>query len=683
MKFEHPEVFYALIALVIPVLVHLFNFRRYRQVVFSNVQFLKEVQQQQASRTHLRQRLVLAARLLTLFFLILAFAKPYLTGKSSGPAGGEAQVVSVFVDNSYSMQTLNREGSLLDEAKRRAKEVVAAYGLNDRFQLLTHDFEGRHQRLLTAAEFGAAVDTVKLSAQSRTLQQIINRQQGLFSLQPQAQNSSYIISDFQHNLSNRKPLQLDNDININFVPVKPAILPNLAVDSVVMLNAVHRAGAQEKAVLWFHNYADKKAQAVPFKLIINGVQKALGSATVKANSALSDTLTFSGLQAGWQQAEVQLQDNPVTFDNSFYFTFQVQKQLPVLVINESVPDIYLAAAFHTDAFFKTTQVMAGNVNYSALSKYPVVMLSNAKAVSAGLSQQLKAYVNQGGTLVVFPANEADLAGYRALLQPLGASWPQKLVTEPLKVSSLNLKHPALRGIFDEMPQNPELPAVKKYYQLSDPLGKSSHLMDLPSQTPFFTGYNSDKGKVYVSAVPLNQEYSNLPRHALLLPLLFRIALLSNNDLTLYYTIGRDESMTLPPITVSEKQLLYLTNGHHRLIPDVRNSNGVTRLFVADEIRRAGIYQFKNKDSLVAAIAFNGNRSESDLHYLSNTALNRLLPKNGKLITPGSGPVTSKLKDANKGLQLWKVSLILALIFIAAEIALIRYLKAGKVSQSST
>ena len=125
MHFLYPAFLFALTALAIPILIHLFNFRRYQKVYFSNVQFLKEIQEQQSSRRNLKERLILAARLLALTFLVLAFAKPYIPGQNAATAGKQ-QAVSVFVDNSYSMSTLNREGSLLDEAKRRASEIASA-----------------------------------------------------------------------------------------------------------------------------------------------------------------------------------------------------------------------------------------------------------------------------------------------------------------------------------------------------------------------------------------------------------------------------------------------------------------------------------------------------------------------------------------------------------------------------
>src|SRR6201986_2827075 len=214
MHFLYPAFLFAMAALAIPVLIHLFNFRRYQKVYFSNVQFLKEIREQQSSRRNLKERLILASRLLALFFLVLAFARPYIPGPHAANAGAQ-KIISVFVDNSYSMQTLNREGSLLDEAKRRAKELVSAYKINDRFQLLTQDFEGKHQRLLSRDEFNDAVDAVKISPRSRGLQQIAGRQQALLNSQNSTGKAIFIISDFQKNMIGSQQVKAQNGIGVN------------------------------------------------------------------------------------------------------------------------------------------------------------------------------------------------------------------------------------------------------------------------------------------------------------------------------------------------------------------------------------------------------------------------------------------------------------------------------------
>ncbi|MBS7563768.1 BatA domain-containing protein [Mucilaginibacter sp. Bleaf8] len=677
MQFVYPAFLFALASLAIPVLVHLFNFRKYQKVYFSNVQFLKEVNEQQSSRRNLKERLILAARLLALAFLVLAFARPFIPGKNSITAGKQ-QAVSIFIDNSYSMQTLTREGSLLDEAKRRAKEIASAYNINDRFQLLTQDFEGRHQRLLSREEFNNAVDTVKISAQSRSLPQIINRQQSLLQGQNAAIPSAYIISDFQKSAYSQTAAKQAEGMQVNMVQLKANTLPNVAVDSVWLLNALHRPNETERLVVKLHNYAAEDAQGIPLKLMVNGTQKALGSFTVKARSISLDTLTFSGLQAGWQQAEIQLQDNPVTFDNQFYFTFKVRKQMPVLLVDGGTPNVYLNAAFRADAFFNVNGINDGNVNYSTLGTYPLVVLSDVKSISTGLAQQLKSYVAKGGTLLVFPAADADLASYRTLLQPVGAAWPEKLVAEETRVASLNLQNPLFKTVFEDVPQNPDLPKVHKYYTLAAATRSSTQsLMELPGHQPFWAGYNSGSGHIYVAAVALDDAYSNLQRHALMLPVLFRIALLSGHDQPLFYTIGQDNAIETEPIQLSEKQIIKLQKGTLSFIPDVRRQEGSTLLYVADQIQQPGNYRVARQDSTIAITAFNNSRHESDLTYLNNADLSKLSPKGSAVIQAGNGSLKGAVAETNFGLQLWKLCIILALIFVAAEIALVRFFRVNK------
>jgi hypothetical protein len=673
MQFLYPSFLFALVALVIPVLIHLFNFRRYQKVYFSNVQFLKEIREQQSSRRNLKERLILASRLLALFFLIVAFARPYIPGAHTGNAGTQ-QAISVFIDNSYSMQTLNREGALLDEAKHRAKEIAAAYNMNDRFQLLTQDFEGKHQRLLSRDEFDDAVDAVKISPQSRNLQQIVNRQQSLLDMHAATKRAVYIVSDFQQNMAGSQPVKSEAGISISLVQLKANTQANVAVDSVWLLNAIHRPGESEKIVVRLQNFADENSTKVPLRLMINGSQKALGGFVLKAHSAQNDTLTFSGLQPGWQRGEIMLQDNPVTFDNQFYFTFNVKQQMPVLLIDGGTPNIYLKSVFAADPFFDVKHAPDGNIDYAALGSYPLIVMSDVKTITTGLAQQLKSYIAKGGTVCVFPAVDAELAGYQSFLQSVNASYPVKLVAANIKVSSLNLQNGVFKNIFEDFPQNPDLPVVKKYYQLSTAGGSAENLMQLTGGETFWGSYKFGRGKVYVSSVPLNEDYSSLPRHALFVPVMFRMALLSGNEQPAFFTLGHDESMEIPSVQTSEKQLLKLVKGRQSIIPDVRQQEGSTLLYTSDQLNETGIYDLKKQDSTIAVMAFNDNRSESNLAYFTAAELGKILPQATTVLEAGKGSLKDAVSDSNFGMQLWKLCIILALIFLAAEILLIKFYK---------
>src|SRR5688572_4744487 len=128
MTFLYPSFLWALTAVLVPVIIHLFNFRRYKKVYFSNVRFLRELQLESKSRSRLREILVLTARCLALAALILAFCRPFIPEEGhqkqvSGPAS-----LSIYIDNSFSMENVNRQGRLLDVAKQRARDIVKAYG---------------------------------------------------------------------------------------------------------------------------------------------------------------------------------------------------------------------------------------------------------------------------------------------------------------------------------------------------------------------------------------------------------------------------------------------------------------------------------------------------------------------------------------------------------------------------
>ncbi|HZG01128.1 MAG TPA: BatA domain-containing protein, partial [Chitinophagales bacterium] len=130
LTFAYPAFLWALAALAIPVIIHLFSFRRYKTVFFPNVAFLREVKQQTDSRTRVKHWLVLLSRVLLLAFLVLAFAQPSVRKDNAAVRTGKS-AVSIYVDNSFSMQQTDAEQTLLERARKRAYDVLDAYGPDD------------------------------------------------------------------------------------------------------------------------------------------------------------------------------------------------------------------------------------------------------------------------------------------------------------------------------------------------------------------------------------------------------------------------------------------------------------------------------------------------------------------------------------------------------------------------
>ncbi|RZL09902.1 MAG: hypothetical protein EOO89_21395, partial [Pedobacter sp.] len=346
MNFINPGFLFALSALAIPVIIHLFNFRRFKRVYFSNVQFLKDVKEQSSSREKLKNLLILIARCLAVLFLVFAFSRPFISDKKD-LAPGSAQVVNIYIDNSYSMETVNKEGTLLDNAKRSAIAVAKGFDMNARFRITTNDFEGQHQRLLSFDEFKDAVNSVKISAADRKLQQVVNRQQNAGA--GGAEQYNYIISDFQQNFIDGPAIQADPGKNFSLIKLNANAQPNISADSAWFLSPVHKPGATEQLVVRLKNFGDEDAEHVPLKLNINGSQRSISSINIPAGKSKTDTLTFSGLKAGWQHGELLIKDYPLTFDDQLRFSFRVNTGMNVLAVNGQNSK-YLDALFGADDF---------------------------------------------------------------------------------------------------------------------------------------------------------------------------------------------------------------------------------------------------------------------------------------------------------------------------------------------
>lgn len=671
MNFLYPGFLFAILSVAIPVIIHLFNFRKFKKVYFSNVQFLKSVEQQHSSREKLKNLLILLSRVLAIIFLVLVFAQPYI------PVNQQKKsllnnTVSIYIDNSYSMEAINKDGNLLDEATRRAKEIVKGFGINDRFQLLTNDFEGRHQRLLNQEEFLKALDEVKISAATRNLQQILNRQENVFS--GAANPYIFVLSDFQKSITSTKKLITNPDIQYAFVKLNATTLPNIAVDSIWMLSPNHQPGANERLVVQLKNYSPEAANNVPLKLTINQQQKGLGSVTIPAEQSIRDTLNFSGLNAGWQKGIVSIKDFPVTFDDTLSFSFKVDKSLPVLSVNGSNAGNYIRALFAADDYYKLTENPEHSVNYNGFANYGLIVLNGLQNPSTGLAQQLKNYINAGGLVVVFPDPGADIQVYNTFLAALSLPVIQSLNKTENKVDQIDLQHPIFKTVFEEIPKNLDLPAVSRYFSFVESnAANKENILTLPGGKLFFAKFGMGNGAVYLAATGLNGADGNLARHPVFVPLMYRVALSGGTAGTLYHYLGSDNVLSGKKINLGKNQALKLTAGSFETIPEIRQVDGKILIYTADQVRKPGFYELRLADSLLSVYAFNSGRTESDMHYLSKNELNNLTGKSNLKIFDADQDAVKPIAGADKiGQTLWKLCLILSLIFIATEILLIRF-----------
>ncbi len=685
MQFIYPEFLFALSVLAIPIIIHLFNFRRFKKIYFTNVRFLREIKQDTQSKSKLKHLLVLLSRLLALTFLVFAFAQPFIPAKTNKVQTGTKRI-SIYVDNSFSMDALGKNGSLLETAKKKAREIANAYKPSDEFQLLTSSFEGRHQRLVNRDDFLRNLDEVQPSSSVHTISEILQRQQdALFSEgKSKTSKTAYVVSDFQQSTMDLENAKIDSSLQVSLVPITAATINNLYIDTCYLSTPFVQVNTPNELVVKIRNTGGNNAENVPLKLSINNSQKAIASFSINSNSSAEVKLSFTISSGGWQRAQLNIADYPITFDDNFFFNFNVRNNLQVLCINGDQPSPALNAIFGNDPYFNLKNSNQNQIDYSAFSFMQLIVLNEVNDFSSGLIQELKKYVLKGGSIFIIPSSKANISNYNNLFSEIGINSFGTKIQQQEKVDKIEVKHPLFTGVFEKgkkLPENIDLPLVNAYYPiLRNGKNVSETVMKLSGGNAYLTSTQSGRGIVYLLASSLQPEDGNFPRHALFVPVLLRAALRGSSEINKPLIIGEDHDFGISDTLISADNVFHLINKKEKfdIIPESKIYNNATVLSVHDQIKNAENYDLNAGNSLVAVESFNFNRKESDLSVYTASELTELSSKYGNsrinVIETEGKDLSHSIAQLNEGKRLWKYCIILVLAFLAAEILLIRFFR---------
>lgn len=676
MSFLYPTFLFALAAVAIPVIIHLFNFRRYKTVYFSNVRFLTEVKEQTDSRSRLKHLLILFCRMLAITFLVFAFAQPFISSKTAPVAAGK-KAVSIFIDNSFSMGQLSADVPLLDLAKLKAREIVTAYDADDLFQLLTQDFEARHQRLVDKEEMINLIKEVKISPKTHTITDIISRQKQALLNSGAAQQSIYVLSDFQKNFSDFNQLKEDTTIQTNLVPLHARELSNLYIDTCWTESPVQIAGQANRLIVKLINDGPEPLDNGRLTLQINGLTKAISNFSIKENSTVYDTINYTVTDTGWNRVAMSVIDHPIVFDDTYYMTYLVSKNRNVLIINQAGENPYLNALFGKNDFFALQNINYNQLNYADLARQQFVILNGLDLISSGLSAELKKFAEQGGNLLIFPSAGADLASLNGFLQNVGADIFSGFITQNKTVQELNTRNAVFADVFQQVPQNISLPSVTGSYQVVSRTNTTADpLLIFGDRSFLICKYVAGNGLLFLATVPLDKKFTDLPLNPLFAPMVYKMAVMKETAAVNAMVIGKSNLVSIPVDLSNGTQILHLKGATEEMIPGQRLIANQVVVSLNNDLDQAGIFSLQTESGQVRSyIALNYDRRESDLHFLSNTELDKISKAyHIKVIQRTDRDLSAVISGQRLGFPLWKVSVIFVLFFMSLEIVLLKFWK---------
>ena len=640
MQFKHPELLYALLLLIIPILVHLFQLRRFQKVDFTNVAFLKSVTIQTRKSSQIKKWLTLITRLLVFTAIILAFAQPYFSKNDSLKLESETVI---YLDNSFSMQAKGTQGELL---KRAAQHILESNYENEVLTIYTNNSTLKKSDSKTLKN-----ELLQLSYSSIQLDYnaVILKGKELFSKNNSTRKNLILISDFQQ-LDNQIEVKSDSSIHINLVQLKPVNTNNVSIDSLYISN-INSSTIELKA-----NLKGNKNSLVNLPVSLFSDNNLIAKSSIDDIS--NSSTTFSIPNNIKINGKITIDDTSLQFDNSLFFNINESSKINVLSINET-SDSFIKRIFTEDEFILQS-VLVSRLNFNDISKQNLIILNELKSIPLSLTNTLQNFTKNGGIVLVIPSLKADLSSYNQALSKMSNITLSNESVGDKNVTSINYSHPLFNAVFNKQVSNFQYPIVHSFYTLNT---QESAVLSFEDNKPFLSQSNN----VFVFAASLNTQNSNFIDSPLIVPTLYNMGRMSLKSPKLYYYIGEDNNFDVTT-NMQQDAILKLKFENTEIIPQQQTFSNKVSVTTDETPEIAQTYAITNNDVILEHISYNYNRLESNLSYqdlsaIQNVSLSNSLPE-----------LLTTIKSDNNINALWKWFVILALLFLIIEMLILKYFK---------
>ncbi len=668
--FKHPEFLFFLFAIAIPIIIHLFSFRKYKKVFFHNLQFIKAIQiEQNSTKSKLKEILILASRIGLITFLTLAFAQPYIPLNNKTQQKGK-QAVAIYIDNSFSTQSETSNGTVLEVEKTKAQQIADAYSADTKFFLFTNNTSPTELFAKTRDEVKNAITEITLCPSKMMLSNVYTRISSC-AIKNQTLCSSYLISDLQKNSFDLNAVTPDSVSLVTILPVENQTINNISIDSCYFENNHHIKGQTEKIFVRISNNSDEPVANLPVKLYIHDSVKAIAPATIKPHATISVPIEYNTKRTGIIPCRLAIEDYPILYDNTYYFSYFVDKQIQILNIYEKSPNRYIGALCKGKQNFTLANSPISAVDYSNLNAYSVIILDEIHTIPTGLTDAIAKLSNFGKSVLCVPSESIDIDSYNHFFATFGRQQISAKDSVPTKISDVDQNNSMFKFIFEKKQQNTSYPNVLFHYQLNS--HRNNALISLENGEPFVTQQSKGKNTLFTFCAPFSDKAGSFATSPLFIGIYNMLLFVSNSN-ELQTTLGHQSQLYLE--NFNNDDALHIV--HHEkdidIIPQLRIDLQSSKVNInpMQQISEAGNYSITQKGTKIAGIAYNYDRSESQLNFYTldeiSEQLSTIFPHSN--IIEQSDDITTKVKEQTEGIPLWRIALITAIIFILLEVFVI-------------
>ncbi|WP_136666791.1 BatA and WFA domain-containing protein [Flavobacterium sp. H122] len=642
MQFKHPEILYFLFLLAIPVIVHLFQLRRFKKEYFTNVKLLKELAVQTRKSSKIKKYLLLATRLLLLACLIFAFTQPFFKAIDSNNKNNQLFVV---LDNSFSMQAKGQRGELL---KRAVQELLETAPEEANLSVITND-----EDFWNTTKNSIERDLQKLSYSPIpfSLENALTKVKSHNS----NQGKDIVFITDAIGLKTQALDKLPENVKTYFVIPEAEKTENIAIDSVFIAQSLDNF--YEIGVAVSSNFEEEKSIPVSMYNKNNLVAKAI----LKLNQR-KQTIQFT-IPKDEFNGYVSLNDNSLAFDNTFYFAIPKPKIVNVLSIGQPEKSNFLARIF-TQPDFNYQNITSNTLDYRQIDKQDCIILNELEAIPLAMHTNLKKFVEKGGSLTIIPSEKNEITNLNAFLNNFGGIQFVNLQNQEKKITKINFSNPLFSNVFEKKISNFQYPSVKQSFSLKSGISQAISYED---QTGFLNTIYKNSGAVYVFSAPVNKENSNFQNSPLIVPTFYKMGISNDKNGVQYQTIGQNKPI-LVNAQVSKDEVVSVANEDSDFIPMQQIMDDKIKMSCGDNPKKAGNFNIIQNKKSVGSLSFNFDRKESQLTKPSDESLDNI----NQIDSLDKFFETIQIERTDN--QVWKWFLIFALLFFIIELLIQKFVK---------
>ena len=663
LQFLFPNWLWALSLVSIPIIIHLFNFRKYKTVYFTNVHLLREVKKDTQSRTRLKELLILLARILAIVFLVLAFAQPIWVDLDKQQEFSKPSDLIILIDNSFSMGAEGTSGILLEQAKRKAIDIVNAYPVSTKIMVLSSNLSAKQLNFRSREESYELISQIKISPFTHQSNKIIDLLRSKTS-EEDSRHHLYIISDFQKN-NYSENLRLDDNYSLFLIPLQSQKLENVIVDTAYFQSPVHNLFGVEKLIFSITNLGEDELVDYKVSLFINDSLKSVLNLDIGAGESVLDTFNFRNKTSGIKRGRISISDFPITFDNDLFFNYSIKQNLKVGVYSDSQFNLYLDAFFKDNPYYQIHYFDVNNLNLKQWNTSDVIIINATAILSTGLQEQIKQYVEQQKPLIVF-VNEDD--GNEALWNDLGLKF-LKQDTSQIQIGSINMDSRLFRNSFSKIDTRMDLPFVRN----SKSLTRYDEWLIKDKMNKVVVALQEKSNRnILVFSTPMTEANRVFYTHPIFIPLMYNF-MSDAQRYPVYYNIDEINTLYLENNQDLGDRYYSIRKGEEQRIPEQYTVNSGVKIHLPQDFE-AETYSVYLKENEITMFSLNYSRKESLSEFYTKADLEKNTKKNLQILDKEDISVDFIEQSISYRKDLWYYSLLLALLFLVLEVFLIRFWK---------